>query len=65
MAGNIKKLEADVVIAGSGPGGCAIAKELSKKEKKVILRAEAIIGLSATALAFSSAWKRDSISRFL
>jgi len=37
MAGNIKKLEADVVIAGSGPGGCAIAKELSKKGKKVIL----------------------------
>jgi len=37
MAGNIKKLEADVVIAGSGPGGCAIAKELSKKGKRVIL----------------------------
>jgi choline dehydrogenase-like flavoprotein len=37
VAGNIKKLEADVVIAGSGPGGCAIAKELSKKGKKVIL----------------------------
>jgi choline dehydrogenase-like flavoprotein len=37
MAGNIKKLEADVVVAGSGPGGCAIAKELSEKGKKVIL----------------------------
>ena len=37
MAGKIKKLEADVVVAGSGPGGCVIAKELSKRGKKVIL----------------------------
>ncbi|NOQ43921.1 MAG: FAD-binding protein, partial [Dehalococcoidia bacterium] len=37
VAGKVKQLEADVVIAGSGPGGCAIAKELSKKGKKVIL----------------------------
>ena len=32
-----RRLEADVVIAGSGPGGCAVAKELSAKGKKVIM----------------------------
>lgn len=37
MAKKVKRLEADVVIAGGGPGGCVIAKELSKKGKKVIL----------------------------
>ncbi len=37
MAKKPKKLEADVVIAGAGPGGCAIARELSAKGKRVIL----------------------------
>ncbi len=34
---NVKRFEADVVIAGGGPGGCALANDLSKKGKKVIL----------------------------
>jgi choline dehydrogenase-like flavoprotein len=37
MAKKVKKLDADVVIAGAGPGGCTIARELSKRGKKVIL----------------------------
>lgn len=37
MGQKVTKLEADVVIAGGGPGGCTVAKELSKKGKKVIL----------------------------
>jgi len=37
MAKNPIKLEADVVLAGGGPAGCTIARELSKKGKKVIL----------------------------
>jgi len=37
MAKKLKKLEADVVIAGAGPGGCTIARELSRKGKRVIL----------------------------
>ncbi|MBT8341602.1 MAG: GMC family oxidoreductase [Desulfatitalea sp.] len=32
-----KTLEADVVIAGSGPGGATVARELSKAGKKVIV----------------------------
>ena len=37
MGKHVEKLEADVVIAGGGPGGCTIAKELSRKGKKVAL----------------------------
>lgn len=37
MAKNKNRLEADVVIAGSGPGGCAIALALSRKGKKVVM----------------------------
>jgi len=37
MSIKTRKLETDVVIAGGGPGGCTIAKELSKKGKRVIL----------------------------
>jgi choline dehydrogenase-like flavoprotein len=33
----VKRLEADVVIAGGGPGGCVLAQDLSRKGKKVIL----------------------------
>jgi choline dehydrogenase-like flavoprotein len=33
----VKNLDADVVIAGAGPGGCVLARELSKKGKKVVL----------------------------
>jgi choline dehydrogenase-like flavoprotein len=37
MASRVEKLEADVAIAGGGPGGCTLARELSRKGKKVIL----------------------------
>ena len=37
MKQEASKLQADVVIAGSGPGGCAVAAELSRTGKKVIL----------------------------
>jgi choline dehydrogenase-like flavoprotein len=37
MAEKVKKLEAEVAIAGGGPAGCTIAKELSKRGRKVIL----------------------------
>ena len=37
MVSKLKKMDVDVVIAGAGPGGCTIARELSKKGKKVVL----------------------------
>ncbi len=37
MADKAHRLDADVVIAGAGPGGCTLARELSKKGKKVVL----------------------------
>jgi len=37
MAKKVKRLDADMVIAGAGPGGCTVAKEMSKRGKKVIL----------------------------
>ena len=33
----VATLEADVVIAGSGPGGATVARELSRKGKKIIV----------------------------
>ena len=37
MAKKLRKLDADIVVAGAGPGGCTVARELSKKGIKVIL----------------------------
>lgn len=38
MASQVKKMEGyDVVIAGGGPGGCVLAKDLTKAGKKVII----------------------------
>ena len=33
----VQTLEADVVVAGSGPGGATVARELARKGKKVII----------------------------
>ena len=37
MTGKCTVLDADVVIAGAGPAGCTLARELSNKGKKVVL----------------------------
>jgi choline dehydrogenase-like flavoprotein len=37
MSTTAQKLEADVVVAGSGPGGATVARELSRKGKKVVI----------------------------
>ena len=37
MSKKVKKLDADIVIAGGGPGGCEIAKHFARKGKRVIL----------------------------
>ena len=48
MADYVKKLEADVVIAGSGPAGTTIARELSKSGKSVILIEKGVYRQKAT-----------------
>ena len=37
MTGKCTVLDVDVVIAGAGPAGCTLARELSNKGKKVAL----------------------------
>jgi len=37
MAKKLERLEADVVIAGAGPGGTTVARELSNRGKRAIL----------------------------
>jgi len=37
MARKAVRLDADVVVAGGGPGGCTVARELSKKGKRVVI----------------------------
>lgn len=37
MAGGIKRLEAETVVVGSGPGGAAVARELALRGKDVLI----------------------------
>jgi choline dehydrogenase-like flavoprotein len=37
MAENLKRMDTDVAVIGAGPGGCTVAKEMSKRGKKVVL----------------------------
>ena len=37
MAREVKRIDADIVLAGGGPGGCEIARHFAKKGRKVVL----------------------------
>ena len=37
MSGETQKLETDVVVVGSGPGGASVAQDLAKQGKKVVI----------------------------
>jgi choline dehydrogenase-like flavoprotein len=37
MSGETRKLETDVVVVGSGPGGASVAQDLAKRGKKVVI----------------------------
>jgi choline dehydrogenase-like flavoprotein len=37
MKGQTRKLETDVVVVGSGPGGASVAQDLAKRGKKIVI----------------------------
>ena len=50
MAGTVKKIfEADIAIAGAGPGGCVLARDLSALGYKVVLLEKGGKGESCSA----------------
>jgi len=60
MAKGFQRLETDVVVAGSGPGGGTVARELALKGKKVILveRGDWLKGRRGTLMATAKAFEQ-------